>query len=224
MVLALILSLLLSILGIRALGSTDLNPVSGLSKITQLIFAGITPASSPNAIPVNLLAGAISESAALQAGDLMQDLKTGHLLGAAPNAQFYGQIIGSIFGAIVSACVYKLYVSVYEVPSKQFQVPTAFVWIFTARLVTGEGLPTMAGQFAIGAGAIFTAITIVRISSKGCFWCNLLPGGIAFAIGIYNTPSFTLARAVGGFISWYWIKRKGEDETTVMDYACGTGR
>lgn len=93
-------------MGVRALGETDLNPVSGISKLTQLFFALATPSSSPNAVIINLLAGAISESGALQAGDLLQDLKTGHLLGASPKAQFYGQMIGSGFGAVVSACVY----------------------------------------------------------------------------------------------------------------------
>lgn len=39
----------------------------------------------------------------------MQDLKTGHLLGAAPKAQFWGQVIGATAGAVVSAFIYKLY-------------------------------------------------------------------------------------------------------------------
>lgn len=46
---------------------------------------------------------------ALQAGELMQDLKTGHLLGAAPKAQFWGQVIGATVGAVVSAFIYQLY-------------------------------------------------------------------------------------------------------------------
>lgn len=108
-VLSIILALVLSIMGVRALGETDLNPVSGISKLTQLFFALVIPASNPNAITINLLAGAISESGALQAGDMMQDLKTGHLLGASPRAQFWGQMIGSFAGAIISAGVYKLY-------------------------------------------------------------------------------------------------------------------
>lgn len=66
--LALLLALILSIMGVRALGETDLNPVSGISKITQLIFALVTPKGSPNAVIINLVAGAISESGALQAG------------------------------------------------------------------------------------------------------------------------------------------------------------
>lgn len=121
---AVILALFLSVMGVRALGETDLNPVSGISKLTQLFFALIIPTSNKNSVIINLLAGAISESGALQAGDMMQDLKTGHLLGAAPKAQFYGQLIGSFAGAIVSAWVYKLYTSVYEIPGGMFQVPT----------------------------------------------------------------------------------------------------
>jgi hypothetical protein len=50
-----------------------------------------------------------SEAGALQAGDLMQDLKTGHLLGAAPKAQFWGQVIGATVGAVLSAFIYRIY-------------------------------------------------------------------------------------------------------------------
>ncbi|KAH0334252.1 oligopeptide transporter-like protein, partial [Aureobasidium melanogenum] len=182
--LSLVLALLLSIMGVRALGETDLNPVSGISKLTQLFFALVTPSGSPNAVIVNLIAGAISESGALQAGDLLQDLKTGHLLGASPKAQFWGQILGSTFGAVISACIYKLYTRVYEVPGGMFQVPTAYVWVFTARLVTGQGLPPMVGEWAAGAAAVFAVFTAMRIygNSIGAKWTPFVPGGIAVAV------------------------------------------
>ncbi|KAI4255572.1 MAG: hypothetical protein LQ352_002516 [Teloschistes flavicans] len=181
--LAIFLALLLSVMGVRAQGETDLNPVSGISKLTQLAFALVIPSSNPNAVTINLLAGAISESGALQAGDLMQDLKAGHLLGASPKAQFWGQIIGSAVGAVVSAGVYKLYTSVYEVPGGLFQIPTGWVWIFTARLVTGKGLPHMAWQWAVGAGCIFAVLTLLRIKGHGRWWQAWVPGGIAVAVG-----------------------------------------
>ena len=227
--LAIVLALLLSIMGVRALGETDLNPVSGISKLTQLVFALVVPKGkhANHAIVINLLAGAVSEAGALQAGDIMQDLKAGHLIGASPKAQFYGQLIGSVVGAVVSAAVYKLYVSVYQVPGEMFQVPTAYVWIFTARLVTGKGLPLMAWQFAIGAGAIFVCTTSLRIflgSSKNEMLRKLhpfVPGGIAVAVGMYNTPSFTLARTVGGLVSWYWVQWKHKGETKVIVLASG---
>lgn len=229
-ILALLLALLLSIMGVRALGETDLNPVSGISKLTQLLFALVQPTGkhAHHAIIINLLAGAISESGALQAGDILQDLKAGHLIGASPKAQFYGQIIGSVVGAVVSACVYKLYVNVYDVPGELFQVPTAYVWIFTARLVTGRGLPDMAWQYALGAGGIFALTTSLRIylamGEEGSLKKRIqpwIPGGIAVAVGMYNTPSFTLARTVGGLISLWWINWRGKSETAVIVLASG---
>lgn len=220
-ILSIILALLLSLMGVRALGETDLNPVSGISKLTQLVFALVIPSSNPNAITINLLAGAISESGALQAGDMMQDLKTGHLLGAAPRAQFWGQMIGSLVGAVVSAGVYKLYTSVYDIPGEMFQVPTAYVWIFTARLVTGQGLPDMAAQWALGAGLIFVVLTTVRVRGQGRWWQAYIPGGIAVAVGMYNVPSFTLARTVGGLVNWYWCGLRMREETPVIVLASG---
>lgn len=217
--LATLLAVLLSIMGVRALGETDLNPVSGISKLTQLLFSLATPASHfsrRTALVTNLLAGAVSESGALQAGDMMQDLKTGHLLGASPKAQFYGQMIGSVVGAVLSTAVYKMYVNVYEVPGDMFQTPTAFVWIFTARLVTGQGLPEMAWQASFVAGSIWVALTAARIfTASPSFaqngqlpaWRSWIPGGIAVAVGMFNVPSFTLARAIGGVIAWWWARK-----------------
>ena len=77
----------------------------------------------------------------------MQDLKTGHLHHASPKAQFYGQvspfllgpdewyrrelaqIIGSFASVFVSSGIYILYRSVYELPSTNFPVPTAAIWL-----------------------------------------------------------------------------------------------
>ena len=222
--LATLLAVLLSIMGVRALGETDLNPVSGISKLTQLLFSLETPASHfsrRTAVVTNLLAGAVSESGALQAGDMMQDLKTGHILGASPKAQFYGQMIGSVVGAVLSTVVYKMYVNVYEVPGPMFQTPTAYVWIFTARLVTGQGLPEMAWQASLIAGVVFVMITVLRIFASSPManggrhgvtapWKSFIPGGIAVAVGIFNEPSFTLARAIGGLIAWWWSRKHVE--------------
>ncbi|KAH5274410.1 hypothetical protein HBI52_043740 [Parastagonospora nodorum] len=229
--LSLVLALFLSIMGVRALGETDLNPVSGISKLTQLFFALVTPTSGPgakNAVIINLVAGAISESAALQAGDLLQDLKCGHLLGAAPSAQFYGQIIGSAVGAVLSALVYKLYTNVYTIPGGLFEVPTGYVWVFTARLVTGSGLPPMVKEWASGAAVIFAISTVIRVwgnkrKMRGLsgWWIDFVPGGIAVAVGMYNTPSFTLARTMGGLISLWWRRWKGRSETPIIVLASG---
>lgn len=73
---------------VRALGTTDLNPVSAIGKISQLLFAVVQPGN----VVANLVAGGIAEAGAQQAGDLMQDMKTGYLWGSSPKAQFHGQV------------------------------------------------------------------------------------------------------------------------------------
>lgn len=38
---------------------------------------------------------------------------------------------------------------------------------------------------------------------------------------MFNTPSFTLARTVGGLMNWYWRSYRGEEETPVIVLASG---
>ncbi|KAF5092467.1 hypothetical protein D0Z00_004574 [Geotrichum galactomycetum] len=220
-VIAIFLALFLSVLGVRALGETDLNPVSGIGKISQVIFALVVPRSHPGSVLINLVAGGITEAGAQQAGDLMQDLKTGHLIGASPRAQFVAQLIGSVWSALLSAVVYRLYDSVYEVPGSLFRIPTAVIWIDCSRLVTGEGIPPHAGGFALGFGLLFgalaTAKVILRQSPRHAWAAAYIPSGVAVGIGIYNSPSFTLARFIGGFGAWYWLKRHHENKDTQLN-------
>lgn len=58
-VIAVLMALILSIMGVRALGETDLNPVSGISKLAQLFFALIIPQSHKSSVLINLVAGAV---------------------------------------------------------------------------------------------------------------------------------------------------------------------
>lgn len=39
--------------------------------------------------------------------------------------------------------------------------------------------------------------------------------------GMYNTPSFTLARTVGGLLSLWWRRWKGRSETPIIVLASG---
>ena len=79
-IIAIILSAVLSIVAVRSVGETDINPVGGMGKVTQLAYGGLAPGQ----MSTNLMAAAITGAGASQAGDMMQDLKTGHLLGASP--------------------------------------------------------------------------------------------------------------------------------------------
>ncbi|KAI7862292.1 OPT oligopeptide transporter protein-domain-containing protein [Spinellus fusiger] len=196
------IAMLLSVLGVRALGETDLNPVSGIGKISQVFFALVMPGN----IAANLIAGGIAEAGAQQAGDLMQeiDLKTGHLLHASPKAQFYGQVIGSFFSAFIATGAYLLYRSVYSIPGPEFPVPTAQVWLDMSRLVNGHPLPPHVYEFVLLFAFVFAVCVIIKETTPQQKWHKYIPQGVAFAIGIYNPPSFTLARVLGGVMGHYW--------------------
>ncbi|ORY65650.1 OPT oligopeptide transporter protein-domain-containing protein [Leucosporidium creatinivorum] len=203
---ALVLASIFSVLGVRALGETDLNPVSAIGKISQLLFAVV----QPHNIVANLIAGGISEAGAQQAGDLMQDLKTGHLHGASPKAQFQGQMIGSLASVFVSSGIYVLYRNLYDLPSTTFPVPTAAIWLNLARLVNNGELPPRSKEAMLIFGISFVVLAGVKMVFKGrqtLGWTRFVPSGIAFAIGFINTPSFSIARLIGGLISYFAMKR-----------------
>lgn len=96
--------------------------MSAIGKISQLIFAVIQPGN----VVANLVAGGISEAGAQQAGDLMQDLKCGHLHGSSPRAQFVGQMVGSAVSVFVSSGIYMLYRK--DLFTSAYPVPVAGVW------------------------------------------------------------------------------------------------
>jgi len=210
-VIAVVLALLLSILGVRALGETDLNPVSGIGKISQLVFA-VVARNHPSAVVLNLVAGGVAEAGAQQAGEMMQDLKTGHLVGASPRAQFYAQLLGSLVSCAVSGWVYRIYDHVYHIPSPLFRIPTAAIWVDCARLVNGEGLPPHAQDLCLVFGGIFAIISAIK-SGSHARWTRYLPSGIAVGVGLYNVPSFTIARFVGGVVAAMW---KGEQVNMIV--------
>lgn len=93
---ALVLSSILAAIAVRSTGETDINPVGGMGKVTQIAFGAVSPGS----VSTNLMAAGIAGAGASQAGDMMQDLKTGKLLGASPRAQFKAQLLGIPFGVV----------------------------------------------------------------------------------------------------------------------------
>jgi uncharacterized oligopeptide transporter (OPT) family protein len=44
---------------------------------------------------------------------------------------------------------------------------------------------------------------------RGAWYTKWIPSGVAFAIGFLNTPSFSLARLIGGIIEYLYYKRVG---------------
>ncbi|KAF2108641.1 OPT oligopeptide transporter protein-domain-containing protein [Lophiotrema nucula] len=220
-VFAIIISLPLCIMGVKAVGTTDHNPASGIAKICQLIVGRVIPRSKPHAKLINLVAGGIAEAGAVQSGFMMQNFKTGLLSGSSPDTQFFGQLIGSFIGAILASALYRLYSTVYNIPNDTFQVPSGYVWRAGAALSVGEGLPEKTPVFGIVVALLFGSFAAMRIALGKSKWSAFIPMGIPFSVGMYNAPSFTLVRAMGGLAQWYWTSRMQRSETSLMVFACG---
>jgi len=209
-IIGVLLSLIVSVLAVRALGQTDINPVSGVGKLSQLAFALIAPGN----IAANLVAGAIAEAGAQQAGDMMQDLKTGHLLRASPRAQFIGQVVGSFFSVFVATGAYLLYSNSYDIPGPEFQVPTAPVWLNMARFVNDGKLPPNVTWFCIVFGIVAAILPILTaIFPKHD---NYVISGMAFGISMYVTPNWTIPRFAGALLQWLWKSKWPESHDKYM--------
>ncbi|HEY6866667.1 MAG TPA: OPT family oligopeptide transporter, partial [Candidatus Eisenbacteria bacterium] len=101
-IVAVLATFFLVVVAARAAGETDITPVGPLSKITQLTFGAISPGN----ITTNLMTANITAGATSHAADLLQDLKSGYLLGANPRQQFLAQFFGVLAGGLVVVPVY----------------------------------------------------------------------------------------------------------------------
>lgn len=75
-----------------------------------------------------------------------------------------------------------------------------------SRLVNGHPLPPHVLEYVIIFAIIFGFFVIIQETKtfEKSSWKKYIPQGIAFAIGMYNPPSFTLARVIGGLLTHYW--------------------
>ncbi len=134
--LAVFLSFFLALVACRATGDTDITPIGAMGKIMQLTYGALIPQNyAANLMTASITAGASSESA-----DLLNDLKSGYLLGAHPRRQFVAQFLGIFTGAVASTLCYYLIVPDAQALTgragspPQFAAPSAQQWKAVAEL------------------------------------------------------------------------------------------
>ncbi len=105
-------------------GSSN-SPVSGMTIATLLFTVGlvwvvgslILDLSQTELMYATLLIAAVVASSAAIAGDVMQDLKTGHMVGATPWRQQIAEIVGVITGAFVIGPTIALLHNAFQISS-----------------------------------------------------------------------------------------------------------
>lgn len=199
---AIVLSALLAAVASRSLGETDINPMGGVGKVTQLVFGGI----SPGQITTNLMSAGITNGGAAQCGDMMQDLKTGYLLGASPRKQFVAQLIGILAGVGLVVVVYEVFTKAHTLGSEQIPAPAAFAWKAMAELLVDgfAALPPYAPAAVASAAAVGIILPILRrVESIKAYVPSGLAMGIAFIGPAYN--SLVMFYGLVIWLVWKWL-------------------
>ncbi len=197
---ALLLTVVMIILGflfaavagylVGLVGSSN-NPISGLTLSSLLIAAlmmvalGIT--GSKGVMAVLGVAGVVCCAAGI-AGDMMQDLKVGHILGGTPWKMQVGEIIGVIIAALLLIWPMIAMDQVYHIGSEQLPAPQAGLMALMAKgIVGGE----MAWPLVIAG--MFLAVALILIKA---------PSPMLVAVGMYLPFHSTAAIFVGGILKW----------------------
>lgn len=199
-------------------GSSN-NPVSGMTICTVLLASGLLllfGMTGESGILASLGVAGIVCCAACTAGDVSQDLKTGHLLGATPRKQQLAQFVGVGVSAFVIAPILTVLNSAYGIGTSSptsLKAPQATLFASIVRAVfTEKGLPWL----MLGIGALIGIALILideLLRAKGTrFRAYVMP----VAVGIYLPLSLSVPILIGGILSLI-VKRiassRGEELT-----------
>jgi putative OPT family oligopeptide transporter len=188
---------------------TSNNPVSGItigtilfSALVLLVLMGPSSATGPVAA---IMIGAVVCCAACIAGDNLQDLKCGYIVGATPWRQQVMLAIGAFASALVMAPVLNLLARAYGigVPTEAHPdpliAPQATLMASVARGLFGGSLPWTTIGVGVGLGAVIIAADEVLKAKRATFRMPVL----AAAVGIYLPLELSVPIFLGGLLAWF---------------------
>ena len=201
-------------------GSSN-NPISGVTIATiltaSLLLVALFGTGSAVGPAAAILIGAVVACAAAIAGDNMQDLKAGRVLGATPYKQQIMQVIGVVAAAFVMAPVLTLLMEAYGIGAPTVRhpnpltAPQATLMAAVADGLFGGGLPWGMVGWGMGVAAAIIALDLWLARRGSTFRTPVL----AVAVGIYLPLELSVAIFLGGLVAWAasrFIRRRGEAE------------
>ena len=185
------------------------NPVSGVTIATimlaSLLLLGIFGKGNPAGPAAALLVGAVVCCAAAMGGDNLQDLKTGHVVGATPWKQQVMQVIGVATGAVVIVPVLSLLQAKYgigEVTAAHphpLTAPQATLMANLANGVFGGSLP----WHLLGVGMVLGMMVIGLDMRQARRNAALRFPVLAVALGMYLPLKLSATILFGGLLAEY---------------------
>ena len=176
----------------QATGMTDISPMSGMALISVTLMMFLYS----NNVAAAMVVGVAVCVAIGQGADMMQDLKTGFLLGATPYRQQIGELIGAASSALAVAGAIVILDNAYQFGSAELPAPQATLMKTIIEGVLQSGVPWKLVLIGAFLGAI------VELCS--------LPS-LPFAVGLYLPLSTMTPIFVGGCIRYFIEKRHQND-------------
>jgi putative OPT family oligopeptide transporter len=171
-------------------GSSN-NPISGLTLssllIAALLMVGIGVTGNQGIMAVLGVAGVVCCAAGI-AGDMMQDLKVGHILGGTPWRMQLGEIIGVVVSALVLIWAMIVLDQVYQIGSENLPAPQAGLMALMSRGIVGGDM-----AWPLVLSGMFLAFGLILVKA---------PSPMLVAVGMYLPFHSTAAIFVGGIIKW----------------------
>ena len=207
-------------------GSSN-NPISGVTIATVITSAlilvqllgkeGIAAQVGP--IAVMFLAGLICSAAAI-AGDNMQDLKCGHLLGATPWRQQLFQVVGVLGAALVIPWVLQVLDLGYGIGrpapgsggSTFLAAPQASLMKELAVGIFGLGIDWLFVFIGAGLAVVLILLDSYQQRRGSSFRFPVL----AVAVGIYLPLGLSVPIFIGGLLVWWRQRDQHADKLGVL--------
>jgi OPT family oligopeptide transporter len=176
-------------------------PMMAMGYSTQIIFGGLAPG---NMVASVMTAGVTASGANLSA-DMMQDFKTGYLLGATPKKQTFVQLLGVTIGSIIAVPIFFAVTGAYGLATETMPAPSAVSWSGMAELLS-KGFSALSPYTIIGvicgiiSGMLLSTLEHTRLK-------KFLPSPFVIGIGIFLPAFFSITIFLGSIIRWVLEKK-----------------
>ena len=172
------------------IGSSN-NPVSGLTLCTLVVAALLMVAlgvSGMGGVTAVLGIAAVVCVSSAVAGEMLQDLKVGHILGGTPAKMQVGDLLGIVVASLVLFFPLAILDKAYHFGSAALPAPQAGLMAMLAKGIVGGD---MAWPLVIVGILMGFAMIMIEVKSV-----------MLFAVGMYLPLGTTFAIFVGGVIRW----------------------
>lgn len=172
------------------IGSSN-NPVSGLTLCTLVIAALLMVAlgvSGTGGVAAVLGVAAVVCVSSAVAGEMLQDLKVGHILGGTPSKMQIGDLFGVVVASLVLFFPLAVLDKAYHFGSAALPAPQAGLMAMLSKGIVGGD---MAWPLVIVGILLGLAMIMIEVKSV-----------MLFAVGMYLPLGTTFAIFVGGVIRW----------------------